>query len=326
MKSDEKDIDLQSAETGQAAGKWAEGMTTGFIPVDGGKVFYRMYGADRPGTPVIFIHGGPGCGCDYYYKQTPIGKDRPVVFYNQLGSAGSDIAEEYTRADQVKKLFTVERFVEELDTVVKFFGFDNFVLCGHSWGTMLALEYAAAKHPGGLKGIIMAGPYLKTETWIEDAERLIRTLPDGDHMWSVIQECDASGIYTEEHSRIMEVYARNFYSRVPGAMDGTPEEPPTRVVDGVDVYTYMWGPADFSCTGILKGRDSTPLLKEVQVPIMYLCGEYDNGSPEAAVYYRSMTINGEICVLPGCAHDMTRERPEEFNAVVNAFASRVGDR
>ena len=40
-------------------------------------------------------------------------------------------------------------------------------------------------------------------------------------------------------------------------------------------------------------------------------------------WYESMTPDGELCVLPGCAHNASRERPQEFNAVVDAFADRV---
>lgn len=315
-----------TAEEAVDTGGWAEGLTTGYIPVDGGQVFYRMYGADKPGTPVIFLHGGPGASSYYFFKQYAVGENRPVVFYNQLGSAGSDVSDEYTTADQVKELFTIEHFVDEVETVVEYFGFDEFVILGHSWGSMLALEYAAAKQPDNLKGLILAGPFLKVETWIDDAGRLIQSLPDGDAMWATIQECEATGVYGEEYDKINEIYSNNFYNRNPGSTDGTPEEPETKVVDGVDVYNYMWGPSEFSCTGTLQGHDSTPLLAKIDVPVLYLCGEYDSGSPEAAQYYNSMTKNGEICVLPGCGHDAPRERPEEYNAVVDAFAARVGDR
>ena len=304
-------------------GEWPAGMKTGHIPVDGGSVLYRIWGEDKPGTPVIFLHGGPGSSCYYFFKQCVLAEDRPIVFYNQLGSAGSDVSDEYTTAEEVKKLFTVEHFVEELDTVVKYFDFDEFVILGHSWGCMLAIEYAAHKKPEGLKGIILSGPYLRTETWVNDAERLMRSLPDGDAIWDHITECEEKGEYDAEYERIANLYLDNFYSRVPGAMEGTPKEPDTKVVDGVSVYEYMWGRSDFSGTGTLHSRDSTPLLKEVEVPILYLAGEYDNGTPEASVFYRSFTPNGEICVLPGCAHDLTRERPEEFNAVVEAFLRRI---
>ena len=306
-------------------GEWPGGMKTGYIPVDGGQVLYRMWGEGKPGTPVIFLHGGPGSSCYYFFKQCVLGEDRPIVFYNQLGSAGSDVSDEYDTADKVKKLFTVEHYVEELDAVVKYFDFDEFVILCHSWGCMLAVEYAAHKKPEGLKGIILSGPYLKTETWVNDAKRLIRTLPEGDAMWDHIIECQEKGEYDEEYKKIDELYINNFYSRVPGAREGTPREPDTKVVDGIGVYEYMWGPSDYSGTGTLNGADATPLLKDISAPILYISGEYDNGTPEAAFYYRSMTVNGEVCVLPGCAHDLNRERPEEFNAAVNAFLKRVGD-
>ena len=85
----------------------------------------------------------------------------------------------------------------------------------------------------------------------------------------------------------------------------------------------MWGPSEFSCTGTLKGHDSTHLLAGIDVPILYICGQFDSGTPEAAEWYISMTKDGELCVLPGCGHNASRERPEEFNAAVDAFADRA---
>ena len=52
-------------------------------------------------------------------------------------------------------------------------------------------------------------------------------------------------------------------------------------------------------------------------------GKGKSGIPEAAKWYISMTPNGELCVLPGCGHNASRERPVEFNAVVGAFADRA---
>ena len=109
-----------------------------------------------------------------------------------------------------------------------------------------------------------------------------------------------------------------------GANDGTPKDPQAaHTIPGLSVYEYMWGPSEFSCTGTLKGHDSTKLLPRIGVPVLYICGEYDSGTPEAANWYLSMTPNGELCVLPGCGHNACRERPVEFNAVVGAFADRV---
>lgn len=305
---------------------WPDGGESGFIPVDGGEVWYRIYGKDQPGTPLIFLHGGPGGSSGCFFKQMVLAEDRPVVVYNQLGSAGSSFSEDFTTPEQAQELLTIEHFVDEVQTVVDYLGFDEFILVGRSWGTMLAVEYAAAKQPEGLKGIVLNGPFLSVETWIDDAERLIKSLPDGEQMWETIVECESSGEYTDAYDEINTIYSKNFGSRVEGANEGTPTSEPTKhKIDGLSVYNYMWGPSEFSCTGTLQGHDSTPLLASIDVPILYIAGQYDSGSPEAAFYYNSLTPNGEVCILPGSAHNTCRERPDEFNAVVKAFAERVGN-
>ena len=302
----------------------SENCEKGFIDVDGGQVDYYVYGKDKPGTAVIVLHGGPGSISSDLWKQFAIGENRPVVFFDQLGTEGTLVNEDIKDFDDFKKYCTIESFVEQVDAVVGYFDFDDFVLLGHSWGTMLAVEYTAAKQPDNLKGLILAGPFLRVDTWVADAERLIKTLPDGDKMWAKIQECESTGEYDKEYDKINEIYSENFYSRTPGAFDGTPGWAETSVISGEDVYYYMWGPTEFSCTGTLKGHDSTPLLKDIDIPVLYLCGEYDSGTPEAAKEYEALTPNGEVCVLPGCGHDAPRERPLEFNAAVDAFAARAG--
>lgn len=305
---------------------WPEGQEEGFIPVDGGSVFYHFYGKDKKGIPIIFLHGGPGGTGTCFFKQTALADEHPVVIYNQLGSRGSAFSEEIKTAEDAQQYLTIEHFVDEVQTVVDYFGFDEFVIVGRSWGTMLAVEYAAAKQPAGLKGIVLDGPFLNVDVWCDDAERLIKSLDKGDEYWQIVQECEASGAFYDDprYVEVNDIYSANFNSRVAGANDGTPRDPASSyTVPGVSVYNYMWGPSEFSCTGTLKGHDSTHLLSSLNMPILYISGQFDSGSPEAAAYYNSLTPNGEICVLPGCAHNASRERPVEFNAVVRAFADRV---
>ena len=81
---------------------WPKGYETGTFFVDGGKIYYHLYGKDKKGTPLIFLHGGPGGSTESYFKQVVLAEDRPVLFFNQLGSAGSDISDEHTTEEQVK--------------------------------------------------------------------------------------------------------------------------------------------------------------------------------------------------------------------------------
>ena len=304
---------------------WPEGQEEGLIPVDKGQVLYHFYGKDKPGIPIIFLHGGPGMDGTYFFKQTALAETHPIVIYNQLGSAGSPFSDDITTAAQAQSCLTIEHFVNELQTVVNFFGFNDYILCGRSWGTMLAVEFAAAKQPEGLRGIVLDGPFLSVDRWCSDAQRLIQSLDHGEEYWRIVKECEKSGDFdSPEYARINKIYSDNFYSRVNGANDGTPVElQSSHIIPDLSIYEYMWGPSEFTCMGTLKGHDSTPLLSSIDVPILYICGQYDSGTPEAANWYLSMTKNGELCVLPGCGHNATRERPIEFNAVVGAFADRV---
>jgi pimeloyl-ACP methyl ester carboxylesterase len=64
--------------------------TEGYIEVPGGQVWYRIAGTDRPGIPVLCLHGGPGMPHDYLEPLEDLASSRPVIFYDQLGCGRSD--------------------------------------------------------------------------------------------------------------------------------------------------------------------------------------------------------------------------------------------
>ena len=70
-------------------GPWNDWPGEGYIPVTGGKVWYRIVGTGK-GTPLLVLHGGPGVPSYYLNPLAALGDDRPVVFYDQLGCGRSD--------------------------------------------------------------------------------------------------------------------------------------------------------------------------------------------------------------------------------------------
>lgn len=316
---------------------WPEGGESGFIDVEGGRVLYHFYGKDKTDIPIIFLHGGPGDIGAYFFKQVALSENHPIVIYNQLGSDGSDYTEG-TTLQEAQELMTIEHYVNELETVIDYFDFDEYILLGCSWGTMLAVEYAAAMKPEELKGLVLNGPYLSSDLWCYDQERLIKSLPsqdvcgemmDGERMWEVILECEEAQVYydDERYVAIDEIYCDNFCSR-PEYEGNIAEKPDDSgvsqyIIEGLSVYDYMWGPSEFTCLGTLRGHDSTVLLQDIQVPILYLCGEYDAGTPETANYYKSLSNNAEVTVISGCAHSSAREKSDEFNAIVEEFTNKI---
>jgi len=57
----------------------------GYIPVTGGRVWYRIVGAGT-GIPLLTLHGGPGANSAYLESLSALADERPVVFYDQLGA------------------------------------------------------------------------------------------------------------------------------------------------------------------------------------------------------------------------------------------------
>jgi hypothetical protein len=57
----------------------------GYVEVPGGRVWYQILGADRPGVPLLCLHGGPGMPHDYLEPLADLTAGRPVIFYDQLG-------------------------------------------------------------------------------------------------------------------------------------------------------------------------------------------------------------------------------------------------
>ena len=91
----------------------------GFVTVTGGRVWYRMVGAEKKGIPLIVLHGGPGLNHGYLQPLEALGAERPVIFYDQLGGGNSDKPDD-------PRLWTMERFVDELAQVRAALGLKKF--------------------------------------------------------------------------------------------------------------------------------------------------------------------------------------------------------
>jgi len=123
----------------------------GYVNVTGGRVWYRIVGSGSR-TPLLVVNGGPGNSSHYVKPLSALADERPVIFYDQLGCGRSDRPDDTT-------LWRTERFVEEVAQIRKALGLEEVHLYGHSWGTMLAVDYMLTK-PKGIKSLILASPAL----------------------------------------------------------------------------------------------------------------------------------------------------------------------
>ena len=271
----------------------------------GGRIWYRVFGSGK-GTPVLLIHGGPGgtsCGLTRF---AALGNDRPVILYDQLGTGRSDRPSDTT-------YWNLPHFVAEVQTIRDSLGLDSLDLIGHSWGTAVATEYVLTHPNSGVRAMVLAGPFLSTGRWIEDADTLVAQLPDS--LQRIIAAADSTGRYDTPayHTAVDSFYGR-YLSRSSG------RDAACNGVKGNDrMYLAMWGPSEFRSTGTLKNYDRSARLGELHLPVLLLGGQYDEARPATLAWYQQRIPGAQVVVVPNAAHAEVRDNPDSTISAVRSF-------
>jgi proline iminopeptidase len=284
--------------------------TEGMIDVPGGRVWYRRIG-NGPGTPILALHGGPGGTSCRFEVLAPLARERPVIFYDQLGSGRSDHPSDTS-------LWNVSRFVEELAAVRTALNLERVHLLGHSWGGALAAEYMAAAKPAGVASLILSSPLIDTPRWIADADTLRAALPPA--IRTVLDNEERKGtLDSPAYMAATDSFYARHVSRLP-----TVNIPRCEGVASNDtIYRQMWGPTEFLSTGSLRTWSRAADLAAVTQPTLFITGEFDEARPTTLETFRRTMRDAELVVIPGAAHAAMRERPAEYIAAVRAFLAKV---
>jgi proline-specific peptidase len=284
--------------------------TEGMIDVPGGRVWYRKLGSG-PGTPLLALHGGPGGTACRFEVLAPLARERPVIFYDQLGSGRSDHPTDTS-------LWRVDRFVAELSAVRQALGLTRVHLLGHSWGGALAAEYMAAAKPEGVASVIFSSPLIDTPRWIADADSLRAQLPA--EIRRVLDEEERKGTLD---SPAYTAATDSFYARHVHRLPVADEPRCAGVASNDTIYRQMWGPTEFLSTGSLRTWTRAAELKQITQPTLFVAGEFDEARPSTLEEFRTTMRDAQMVVIPGAAHAAMREKPVEYVDAVRAFLARV---
>lgn len=104
------------------------------------------------GLPVLFVHGGPGAGCETYHRRFFDPNVYRIVLFDQRG-AGRSTPHASLEAN------TTQDLVADIERIRTLLGIEQWVLFGGSWGSTLALVYAET-HPARVLGLIVRGVFL----------------------------------------------------------------------------------------------------------------------------------------------------------------------
>jgi proline iminopeptidase len=239
------------------------------------KVWTKRVG-NNPRIKVLLLHGGPGATHEYFeaFDSYFPGAGIEYYYYDQLGSAFSDQPTD-------PGLWDLPRFVDEVEQVRQALHLDpsNFFLLGHSWGGILAIEYAL-QHQQNLRGLIISNMMASIPAYVEYAEKVLMPAMDPKAL-AEIKKLEAQKDYL--NPRYMELLVPNYYVhhilRMPA--DQWPD-PVNRAFARLNkaVYIPMQGPSEMSASGKLETWDRMADLDRIKVSTLTIGGQYDTMDPK----------------------------------------------
>jgi proline iminopeptidase len=260
-------------------------------------VWTRRVG-NNPAVKLLLLHGGPGMTHEYfeafdsYFPAAGI----EYYYYDQLGSFYSDQPKD-------SSLWNTARFVEEVEQVRQALGLtrDNFYLLGHSWGGILAMEYAL-KYQQHLKGLIISNMMASIPAYNEYARNTLMPAMD-QTVLAEVKALEAAGKYTDP--RYMELLIPHHYEQ--HVMRAPFAQWPNGVARAIahvnpEIYVPMQGPSELGASGKLEKWDRTADLKSIAVPTLVIGAGHDTMDPKHMEWMSKQLPKGQYLFCPNGSH------------------------
>ncbi len=276
-------------------------------------VWTRRFG-NNPRIKLLLLHGGPGSTheyfepCDSYLPAAGI----EYYYYDQLGSHYSD-------QPDAPELWTIPRFVSEVEQVRIKLGLDssNFFLLGHSWGGILAIEYAL-QYQRHLKGLIISNMMASIPEYNRYAESVLMPSIDATVL-AQIKALEAAQDY--DNPRYMELLMQHHYVfHVLRRPVGEWPDSATRSFKHTNpkVYIPMQGPSELGASGKLLNWDRTADLNAITVPTMTIGARHDTMDPNHMQAIARALPDGRYLYLPDGSHmSMFDDQQRYFSGVID---------
>jgi proline iminopeptidase len=281
---------------------------------EGYRVWTKRFGSSP--MKVLLLHGGPALTHEYMECFESFFPAAGIEFYeyDQLGSYYSDQPED-------RNLWTIERFVEEVEQVRQALGLgkDDFYLLGNSWGGLLAMEYAL-KYQDNLKGLIVANMTGDFGKYAAYNAKLRAELPP--EVLDKLSAYESRGDYHDP--TYQELVIGHYYNRHICRLPEWPE-PLQRSFKHINapVYEYMQGPSEFVPGGILKGWSVWDRLSEIRVPTLMVGAAHDTMNPAEMEEMSKLVQNGRHLFCPNGSHLAMWDDQEAFMSGVIRFIQDV---
>ncbi len=280
------------------------------VPVAGASLYAREIGS---GPPILVLHGGPDFDCRYLLPDFDrLADGYRLLYYDQRGRGRS--------ADGVRpEDVSLASDVADLDRVREHFRLDAATVLGHSWGAVLALEYAI-RHPERVSRLILMNPapVSAADFQLFRKERAARLGKDLERLNAIRA---TAAFQAGDPDAVAAYYRIHFKPALARAAD-------------LERLMAVFAPT-FTAEGVLKARavedrlmkdtwltesyDLLPRLAALKMPALVIGGDHDF-IPAAAVEHIAHALpNARLVTLTQCGHFPYLECPEKLRPAIDAF-------
>jgi proline iminopeptidase len=282
------------------------------------KVWTKRVG-NNPKIKVLLLHGGPAMTHEYlevfdsYFPAAGI----EYYYYDQLGSAYSDQPDE-------PELWEIPRFVDEVEQVRKALKLDqdNFYLFGHSWGGVLAIEYAL-QHQEHLAGLVISNMMSSIPAYNRYANDVLMPAMDQQAL-AEIKRFEEMG--KTDDPRYMELLMPTHYEkhilRMPAQQWPDPLNRTLKHVN-LKIYVPLQGPSELGVAGKLLNWDRSADLGKITVPTLVVGARYDTMDPKHMEWMAGAVKNGRFLYCENGSHlCMYDEQLTYFTGLLSFLVNR----
>jgi proline iminopeptidase len=282
----------------------------GYIPIDNTALYYRVRGN---GQPIIILHGGPDFDHTYLLPDMDSLSDPfRLIYYDQRGRGKS-------AANVQPEDVTIQSDVEDLDDLRAYFQLETVTILGHSWGGLLALEYAI-RHPSRVSHLIlMNSAPVSTHDYMYYREDRRKREPDNIEMLKAMSS--RSGYQEGDPDAVARYYRVHFKAAL------SRQEDLDRIITSLRL--------SFTKEGILLARgiedrlmdetrgsseyDLLPKLKQLNIPTLVIHGDHDFVPLECALHIVQSIDEARFALLKDCGHFSYLECPGDVRKEISAF-------
>ena len=266
-----------------------------YIEVDGRRIHYRL---DGEGPPLVFVHGWTMNLSCWDAQAAHFSRNYRVYRYDWRGMGKSSGA---------TPPFTMEQLGQELGGFIEKMGVRNPVICGHSEGGAIVLQYVAT-HPDAVAAVVLADTelnpwtalisgvpdFLKTKFFINQLAK--RNQNPLEPLVPNLQSKLYSAGFVASHSDFIAAWKSQFLSNSPEG-----------VINGLGAWTWR--------------ANVAKQLANLKAPVLLLWGREDMMIRLDAMQSMQTSLGGisQLSTLAGSGHMTPVEVPEKFNEVMGTF-------